>query len=110
MEEDGSLAPLGLPLDAAPSRLAGTGVTEILATLARRDVFLGQSFDAVDAHDYEVSIADAIEARLGEMCVDLMIRQSILERLGIPEARLADEALRFYDGAFLDAPTIGGWL
>ncbi|MEA3136681.1 MAG: hypothetical protein QOC71_962, partial [Thermoplasmata archaeon] len=34
----------------------------------------------------------------------------ILHRMGIPWDLVPAEAARFYDSAFLDHPTIGGWL
>jgi Fe-S-cluster containining protein len=113
MEEDGSLAPEGEPFPKtlaplAPETLAG--LHAVLARLMARDHFAGTVFDAVDASDYAISVEAAAAQRVQRMAADLLVRCAILRNLRVGEGELAAEAERFYDAAFLDAPTIGGWL
>ncbi|MFO1534422.1 MAG: YkgJ family cysteine cluster protein [Thermoplasmatota archaeon] len=113
MEEDGSLAAEGPAFEVEPPALQPATLAQLHAVLSRmagRDHFAGTVFDAVDASDYTVPVEVAAAQRVREMAADLLVRCAILLRLGVPEAELAAEAERFYDAAFLDAPTIGGWL
>jgi Fe-S-cluster containining protein len=114
MQEDGSLRPVdrvvrpvGLPR-LAPEVLAG--LHDVLRHLVGRKVFLGQVYAAVDDLDYEVPVEDAAGARVFELVAELVVRAALLKALGIPEEKLAAETWRFEDSAFLDHPTIGGWL
>lgn len=113
MEEDGSLAAEGPPVPKAAVPLGeGTlrGLDAVLRRLAARDHFAGTAFDAVDASGYTLPVDAAADSRVRAMAADLRVRCAILARLGVAERELAAEAERFYDAAFLDAPTIGGWL
>lgn len=114
MQEDGSLTPVdrvvrpvGLPR-LSPAVLEG--LHGALRHLAGRGVFKGQVYATVDDLDYEVPVEDAAGARLFEVAVELVVRAGLLKALGVPEEKLAEEAWRFEDSAFLDHPTIGGWL
>ena len=93
-----------------PPPTALPGLVAELGRLARRGVFAGSVFEHVHDVDYEATVEEAARSRLEEMAADLAVRSAILERLGIPPTSLADEAARFYDSAFLDTPTVGGWL
>jgi hypothetical protein len=64
----------------------------------------------VDDTGYEIGVADAAEVRFADLAAGLAVRADILRRLGVPWEQVAGEAERFYDSAFLDHPTIGGWL
>jgi len=86
------------------------GLVAVLQRLAGRDLMAGSVYHLVDETGYEVSVADAAAIRLGDMAADLALRAEILHRLGTPWSEVAAEAERFYDSAFLDTPTIGGWL
>jgi Fe-S-cluster containining protein len=113
MEEDGSLAAEGAPVAKAVAPLAPATLGQLHATLARlvgRDHFAGTVFDAVDGSGYALGVEAAAAARVQRMAADLRVRCALLRGLGVDEAELAAEAERFYDAAFLDAPTIGGWL
>jgi len=114
MQEDGSLRPvdrlvrpLGLPSLSVGVR---TGLHAVLVHLVRRQVFLGQAYAAVDDLDHQVGVADAARACVLQVAVELVLRAGLLKAMGVPEADLAQEAWRFEDSAFLDHPTIGGWL
>jgi Fe-S-cluster containining protein len=82
----------------------------VMETLRRRDVLRGQVYAIVDGEDYDVSVPDAWRIRLAQIAADLAVRAHILTEVGVAPERLADETARFYDAAFLDAPTIGGFL
>jgi len=113
MAEDGSLTPKGEVIDVAPPIVTPGQQAELQALLLRltsRDVFAGSVMDAVDGMFYEMTVGAAAEERVREVAADLLVRAAILRALGISEASLVDEVERFYDSAFLDAPTIGGWL
>ncbi|MHB8632989.1 MAG: YkgJ family cysteine cluster protein [Thermoplasmatota archaeon] len=109
MEENGALTPHGSPLAPRLAPLSPLHVAE-LRRLAARDCFAGQVYDLVDASEYELGVPGAVQERLVGMACDLRVASALLEDLGTPRARLADELRRFYDTRFLDAPTIGGWL
>lgn len=114
MQEDGSLRPaqrlvqpVGVPR--LPSAVL-PALHAQLARLVRRGVFLGQVYDAVDDLDYAVPVEEAARARVLGIAVELVLRAALLKSLGVPEDQVASEAGRFEDSAFLDHPTIGGWL
>jgi Fe-S-cluster containining protein len=86
------------------------GLFAIMSRLAGRDLLAGAIYHLVDESAYEISVADAAAIKLGDIAADLALRADILHRMGIPWPDLPAEADRFYDSAFLDLPTIGGWL
>lgn len=86
------------------------GLAQVLARLATRDLLAGSIFHLVDDTDYAITIADAAEIRFADMAASLALRADLLHRMGIPWEAIPAEAERFYDSAFLDHPTIGGWL
>ncbi|MEA3137654.1 MAG: hypothetical protein QOC71_1935 [Thermoplasmata archaeon] len=114
MAEDGRLTPvteLG-PFEEWP-RLPGPvreGLAAVVGRLARRDVLVGSIYHLVDDTDYAIAVVDAAEVRFADMAASLALRAEILHRMGIPWDLVPAEAARFYDSAFLDHPTIGGWL
>ncbi len=114
MQEGGALTPLrNFEIPLGWTRPPATAIPDLLGhleRLARRGVFAGSVYERVDDVDYELDVADATRARLEEMAGDLAVRCAVLQGLGVPPQELADEAARFYDSAFLDTPTIGGWL
>jgi Fe-S-cluster containining protein len=113
MQEDGGLVEEGTELRLevrAPPGAAAPGLQETLRRLAKRDVMAGQAFDLVDESRYRLGVEKAARTRVAQVAADLAVRVQVLEALRVPAERLADEAGRFYDAAFLDAPTIGGWL
>jgi Fe-S-cluster containining protein len=111
MQEDGSLEEVAL-LERVPAPRPGpeaaAAIGEVLRRLVRRDCFFGGAAALVDASDYEVGLEQAARLRLAAMACDLAVRAHLLRGLGLPVD--ADELGRSYDAAFLDAPTIGGWL
>lgn len=114
LTEDGRLLPhksLGAFLDwpTLPPDVQ-QGLFDIMARLAGRDLLAGAIYYFVDDTGYTVSIADAAAIKLGDIAADLALRADILHRMGIPWEEVPAEADRFYDSAFLDLPTIGGWL
>jgi Fe-S-cluster containining protein len=113
MQEDGSLTLEGTevrPEARAPPPAAREGLRQVLARLASRDVMAGQAFDLVDASGYRLGVEKAARERVAQVAADLTVRVQVLQALGVPGAELAAEAWRFYDAAFLDQPTVGGWL
>jgi Fe-S-cluster containining protein len=114
MQEDGSMAPSArLVRPVSVPRLPPAvldGLHEVLLHLASRQAFKGQVYAAVDDLDYAVGVEEAAEARILGVAVELVLRAGLLKGLGIPDGELADEAWRFEDSAYLDHPTIGGWL
>lgn len=114
MQEDGSLQPSArlvrpVSVPRLPSAVLD-GLHKVLHHLAARQAFKGQVYAAVDDLDYAVGVEEAAEARILGVAVELVLRAGLLKALGIPDAELAEEAWRFEDSAFLDHPTIGGWL
>ncbi|MEA3144149.1 MAG: hypothetical protein QOG31_1473 [Thermoplasmata archaeon] len=114
LDETGRLEPLqelgafpGWP-DLPPA--VRVGLAQAMARLAARDLLAGSIFHMVDDTGYEIGVADAAEVRFADLAAGLAVRADILRRLGVPWAQVAGEAERFYDSAFLDHPTIGGWL
>ena len=86
------------------------GLAGVMSRLATRDLLAGSIFHLVDDTDYAITVADAAEIRFADLAAGLAIRADILHRLGIAWEQVPAEAERFYDSAFLDHPTIGGWL
>lgn len=114
MDEAGALVPRGAIV--APEGwvdidgTAGAGLRAYALALARRDVFTGSVYALVDDLDYETSVAEVTWWRLAEVVVDLAVRARVLLAMGVPEAEVAAETVRFYDSTFLDSSTIGGFL
>jgi len=86
------------------------GLFAVIARLATRDLLAGSIYHLVDDTDYAIGVTDATEVRFADMAAALAVRADILHRLGVPWEAVPAEAERFYDSAFLDHPTIGGWL
>ncbi len=86
------------------------GLFDVLQRLSKRDLLAGSIFHLVDDTDYAFGVVDAAEIRFADMAASLALRADILHRMGIRWEQVAAEAERFYDSAFLDHPTIGGWL
>ncbi len=86
------------------------GLFSVIARLATRDLLAGSIYHMVDDTAYKIAVRDAAEIRFADMAAALALRADILHRLGIPWDQVPAEAERFYDSAFLDHPTIGGWL
>lgn len=101
---EAKLAPGPPPASTVP------GLETALRRLARRDVLVGQVYEAVEASRYRLTVEKAGRQRVAQVAADLVVRAQVLEALGVPEELLAGEAQRFYDAEFLEAPTIGGWL
>jgi hypothetical protein len=114
MQEDGSLAPAArLVRPVSVPRLPPAvlqGLHAVLVQLAGRQAFKGQVYAAVDDLDYAIGVEEAAEARILGVAVELVLRAGLLKALGNADGDLAAEAWRFEDSAFLDHPTIGGWL
>ena len=114
MQEDGRFTPASrLVRPVSVPRLPVPvleGLHKVLVHMVGRGAFRGQVYAAVDDLDYAIGIDDAAVARLLEVAVELVLRAGLLKGLGIPDDELAAEAWRFEDSAFLDHPTIGGWL
>lgn len=114
LTEDGRLQPhqdLGAFDDwpTLPPRVRD-GLATTMQRLAQRDLLAGTIMHLVDDTDYTLTIPDATDIRLADIAAGLAIRADILHRLGIPWDLVPAETERFYDSAFLDHPTIGGWL
>ncbi len=114
LAEDGRLEPLAElgSFEAWPvlPEAVQVGLAEVMARLATRDLLAGSIYHMVDDTGYEIGVADAAEVRLADMAAALALRADILHRLGVAWADVPAEADRFYDSAFLDHPTLGGWL
>ena len=110
MDEKGALRPVGTLDGFEAWRDAPVDLGPILARLVERRAFAGSVYALVDDAEYEMSVEQATWARLAEVGADLAVRARVLHALGIPRERLVEETDRFHDSAFLDAPTIGGWL
>lgn len=98
--------------DGWPDLPAGVraGLFAVLQRLAKRDLLAGSIYHMVDDTEYAITVADAAEVRFADMAASLAVRAEILHRMGIAWPGVPAEAERFYDSAFLDHPTIGGWL
>lgn len=115
LTEDGKLLPfkdLGEVPQAWPElpETVRDGLFDVMRRLAGRDLLAGAISYMVDDTGYQVSVADAAAIKLGDIAADLALRAELLHRLGVPWEDVPAEADRFYDSAFLDTPTIGGWL
>jgi hypothetical protein len=86
------------------------GLFDVLRRLSGRDLLAGSIFHLVDDTDYAITVRDAAEVLFADLAASLALRADILHRMGIPWTDVPAEAERFYDSAFLDHPTIGGWL
>ncbi|MEA3200375.1 MAG: hypothetical protein QOE90_1803 [Thermoplasmata archaeon] len=110
MDEQGALLPRGRLDDVAAWRDGPADLAPYFASLVARRVFTGSVYALVDDEDYAISVEQATWLRLAEVAADLAARAHVLAKLGVPADRIEDETARFYDSAFLDAPTIGGFL
>ena len=111
MQEDGSLSEVArIPFvpEPAPAPEGAAAIAAVLRRLVRRDCYFGSAAALVDGADYELGLEEAARLRLAAMACDLAVRAHLLAALGLPTD--AEELGRSYDAAFLDAPTIGGWL
>jgi hypothetical protein len=86
------------------------GLHAVLSHLVSRMVFAGQVYAAVDDLDYSIGVEEAARARVLGLAAELVLRAGLLKALGAADGELPAEAWRFQDSAFLDHPTIGGWL
>lgn len=93
-----------------PPAPVADGLFAYLQELARRRIFAGGVYAIVDDAGYETTVAEAAWWRVAEVVADLAVRARVLAALGVAPEAVADETARFYDSAFLDAPTIGGFL
>lgn len=110
MDEKGALDPVGRIADVAGWRDAPASLAPYFRALTQRRLFTGSVYALVDESDYELHVEQAAWLRLAEVAADLAVRAFVLERLGVAPDELAHETMRFYDSAFLDSPTIGGFL
>lgn len=114
MAENGSLSPLQeLGAFSSWPELPGevrAGLAQTMRDLSQRDLLVGAIYDLVDASDYAIAVRDAADIMFADMAASLALRADILHRLGTPWSEVPAESRRFYDSAFLDHPTIGGWL
>lgn len=115
MDERGELTPVHPPIEGLsawaelPPGVPGS-LFPYVQRLASRRAFAGSVYALVDDADYQVTVEQAAWMRAAQVGSDLVVRARVLLALGTPEDRIAEETARFYDSAFLDAPTIGGWL
>ena len=111
MDETGRLSTVK-PLKAPK---VGSGLTveqlrRVASFFVERAPFEGQVAWLVDDTDYQLPVAAAATLRVVELCLEAQWRAQVLWQLGVPEEAMEEEVKRFLDGAYLDAPTIGGWL
>lgn len=111
MDETGTLAAVK-PLKAPKP---GSGLTEeqlrrVVSFFVERAPFEGQVAWLVDDTDYQLPVEAAATLRVVELCLEAQWRAQVLWQLGVPAEAMEEEVKRFLDGAYLDAPTIGGWL
>ncbi|GEM_PF-5654401 len=110
MDERGDLHPRGRVEGIAGWRDAPADLAPYFRSLAARRLFVGSVYALVDEEEYAIGVEPATWLRLAEVTADVAVRARVLAALGTPADRLADETARFYDSAFLDSPTIGGFL
>ncbi|HWG90659.1 MAG TPA: YkgJ family cysteine cluster protein [Candidatus Thermoplasmatota archaeon] len=117
LHDDGRLTSLhlieGLTRWEEPPVLVQEALFRYLERLARRDLFVGSAFALVDEDGYRARLREALASRLAEIVVDLVVRSRLIAPTLARELsaeEVADEVARFYDGDFLDSPTIGGFL
>lgn len=114
MDEKGNLLPHArvealFPWQDVPADVA-RDLFPYLRSLTRRKLFTGSVYAIVDDSDYRTGVEEAAWWRLVEIATDLALRARILAGMGVAPERVADETARFYDSAFLDSETIGGFL
>ena len=111
MDESGSLkAVKALKPPKVDSGLSAEQLRRVVGFFVARAPFEGQVAWLVDDTDYQLPVAEAARLRVLELCLEAQWRAQVLWQLGVPEDQMEAEAERFLDGAFLDAPTIAGWL
>lgn len=92
------------------SGLTTAQLERVVSFFVERPPFEGQAAWIVDDTDYEIPCVDAARLRVLELAFEAQWRAQVLWRLGVPEAEMEGEVIRFLDGAYLDSPTIAGWL
>jgi Fe-S-cluster containining protein len=114
MDEGGRFTPVGElgAIDEWPilPPSVAEGLFQVLQRLTRRDLFAGAIYHVVDESEYGITVRDGAEVLFADVAAALALRAELLHRMGIPWGEVPGEAERFYDSAFLDHPTIGGWL
>lgn len=111
MDETGQLSAVKAlkPLK-VDSGLGPDALQRVVRFFVERAPFEGQVAWLVDDTDYQMPVADAARLRVLELALEAQWRAQVLWQLGVPQERMEEEVGRFLDGAYLDAPTIGGWL
>lgn len=111
MDETGALGPAKpLRRPKTDSGLTPEQLRRVVAFFVGRAPFEGQVAWLVDDTDYQMPVADAARLRVLELALEAQWRAQVLWQLGVPQEGMEEEVKRFLDGAYLDAPTIAGWL
>lgn len=111
MDETGRLATVKeLKVPKMDSGLTADQLRRVVAFFVERAPFEGQVAWLVDDTDYQMPVADAARLRVLELALEAQWRAQVLWQLGVPQEAMEEEVKRFLDGAYLDAPTIAGWL
>jgi Fe-S-cluster containining protein len=117
MDQEGKVArlrgivPRRVPL-LAPEGEGKRLFMEYLATLNRRDSFLGYAYYLIDDYGYDDSLSNVYYGALATSALDLLWRSSLLAyiRGGRLDREGMQEGIIFYDMDRLDAPTIGAFM
>lgn len=111
MAEKGQLRTVQrVPRPKPNSGLTAAQLQRVVSFFVERAPFEGQVAWIVDDTDYQIPCSDAAGLRVLELAFEAQWRAQILWRLGVPDAELEAEVIRFLDGAYLDGATIAGWL
>ena len=111
MDETGSVRVVQrIPRPKPSSGLPAEALRRVVSFFVERAPFEGQVAWIVDDTDYQIPCVDAAHLRVLELAFEAQWRAQVLWRLGVPDAELECEVIRFLDGAYLDAATIAGWL
>lgn len=111
MDETGALGPpKPLRRPKPDSGLAADQLRRVVSFFVERAPFEGQVAWLVDDTDYQMPVADAARLRVLELALEAQWRAQVLWQLSVPPERMEEEVKRFLDGAYLDAPTVAGWL
>jgi Fe-S-cluster containining protein len=86
--------------------------TDYLATLNRRDSFLGYAYYLIDDYGYDDPLSNVYYGALATSALDLLWRASLLAHIwgGRLDREGMLEGIIFYDMDRLDAPTIGAFM